>query len=355
MLLRRLGLACLVLTAPLLAACGGDEGGASVGDVIPARADDQFEKGKRSSVVLPIGRLDIRLGEPVDEIGSKDSRELETLTAPDGATFVPITWQYVEAGSREVRAYVATSAAPEIDLETDGQSYRLPTPDAGQRGESFYVLVDGDAEELSVAVDFDGVSQSVDLVTGDRDPGRAGPLYDVKADRLRPKDCDSTGWFDDADAAVDYTCDVTGPVLLPYADGRWAEPGHRWLAITLHTELRQYGLADGKGGGAVFGASSTQVEARLGGEKPAASLVSADPVDQCPVRNVGTCGYRAHLIFDITGDDVPRRLEIEQRFALVLATRWGGFDPGAKLKVDAAGDVGLEVPAGKTGGKKGRD
>ncbi|NHA01476.1 hypothetical protein G5V59_21220 [Nocardioides sp. W3-2-3] len=72
MLLRRSAAACfgLLVLLPALAACGGDDGGIKVGDLVDARADDQFiEGGTASTVALPIGRLEISAGKPTTKAG----------------------------------------------------------------------------------------------------------------------------------------------------------------------------------------------------------------------------------------------------------------------------------------------
>ena len=78
----------------VLAACGGDDDALTPGDVVPAREDAQFAEGKASFVALPIGRLEVHLGEPVTRLDGDDTRELQAVKAPEGSTFVPITWQY---------------------------------------------------------------------------------------------------------------------------------------------------------------------------------------------------------------------------------------------------------------------
>lgn len=225
-MLRAAALVCALLgLVPLTAACGGEEAPeVRVSDVIPAKDDDQFEKARAAVLLLPTGKLKVWSGEPVDAVDRADTRQLEDLAAPAGAVLVPLTWR-LEQDFSDARGFLGKTPAPSVDLLTEGESYRLPSPDAdAEDGESFYVVVDGDGEDLHLEVEFDGVKQALDLGTRERRTGRARALYDLDRDRRKPKDCGTDDWVDDDLVAVTYGCELTGPLLLPYANGEWAEP-----------------------------------------------------------------------------------------------------------------------------------
>lgn len=335
-------LACALLgLAPLLAACGDDEepGATKVGDVIPANEDDQFEGARASTVLVPTGELKVWLGKPVDTADRNDTRQLEELHAPDGAVLVPITWR-MEKAFPDAAGFLGKSPAAGVDLVSEGESYRLPAPDPGsEAGESFYVVVDGDGKDLSLDVDFDGVTQSVDLHSRKRDAGLAKPLYDIDEARLRPEDCGSDDWHDER---VVYACELTGPLLLPYANGEWADEGHQWLAVRLQTTLRQWVIADGEGGGALYIGGRTKLEATLDEEKPVATFEGA--LNECPVPGNASCMAERLLIFDVEEGEVPTRLEVEQEYKLALLNRWGGYSPKERMTDTVGGRLRFDLP-----------
>ena len=339
------GALVLVLAPALLAACGEDAD-ASPGDVIPARYDDQFEEGTRASVKVPLGTILIRAEEPVTQVAADETRELQPLEAPPGMSFVPITWQYDSWSAGEYDPYLDTTEVPTVDLLADGEPYRLPSPDRKEEdGESFYVLVDGDATDRSLEIEFDGVVQRVDLVSGQREEGRAEPLYDLDDVGLRLKPCDTADWFDTADSAAQLSCDYRGPVMLPYAGGEWAEPGRQWLAISLETHMRGYALAGPEGGGAQYNAQSIETEVLLDGQEPVHAISTGDTNDVCPVPGTGDCNFSKHLIFDVPADEEPEEITVEQAYRMVLGVRWGNFSPPDR--VQAEGSTTIRLGAGR--------
>ena len=131
--------------------------------MIKARVDNQFEDGKEAEVTMPTGRLLIHADKPVD--------------APAGAVLVPISWQYDPWDKGRLEGIVATTDTPIIDLASDDEHYRLPPPQLEEEGgESFYVVVDGDAKARSLEVAFDGVTQTVNLAPGSCCRPRTHPM-----------------------------------------------------------------------------------------------------------------------------------------------------------------------------------
>ncbi|WP_344777056.1 hypothetical protein [Nocardioides panacisoli] len=336
--------ACLALCLPVLAACGDDDGGSAlkVGDIVPARQDNQFSSGKRSMVALPVGRLRIWTEKATDTASSDDTRQLEALKAPDGARLVPISWQYSDDFAA-AQTFVNTDAQPVVDLVSDGETYRLPTPDTSdENGESFFVVVDGEAKKTTLKVTFDGVSQTVDLRTGRRQAGRAEPLYSLQANRLSGKDCDSDSWVDEPLTAIDYACEVTGPLVLPYANGAWAKEGHVFLAVGLSTELRTWGIADGSGGGALYVGTDARLKATIDDQKPVDT--TKDVSKTCPDLRTGACLADAFFVFDVDADKIPDQLDVDETYRLQLRNSYGSGHPVNKMTKEVKGTVQMTVP-----------
>ncbi len=344
----------LVLTS-LLAACNEESQAPEAGDVIQARADNQFEDGRESDVALPTGRLLIRSAEPVDSATADETRIREAVDAPAGTVLVPISWQYDPWSSDRLDGIFATNQTPIVELVTNGEQYRLRPPDpAAEAGESFYVVVDGNAEERSLEIEFDGVTQSIDLETGSRDEDRAAPLYDIEDEKLRKKPCDEADWFDTRTVNAEFVCDLVGPVLTPYAAGEWAPEGSMWLALTVSTELGVYAETDLFGSGARYAGREVKLKAEIDGEEPAYRLSTEDESDQCP-SGFG-CNAAAHVVFEVPEDDVEQGpLVIELTYKLTMLNSWGTWDGRERLTVTADEKLKLWETENKKKKKKAED
>ena len=338
-----IGSILLVLSA-LLAACGEEQDSTKAGDIIKARVDDQFRDGEEATVALPTGRLLIHADEPVDSASADETRTRQTVDAPAGAVLVPISWQYDPWDKGRLDGIVDSADTPIVDLVSDTEHYRLPPPELDDEdGESFYVVVDGDAEKRSLEIEFDGVLQSVNLANGRTDEGDAAALYDVEDGALKRKPCDEEEqWFDSARVVAEFTCDLFGPVLTPYAAGEWAPDGSLWLALTVHTEMRVYGASNGLGGGARYIAKDVKVTPEIDGVAPAFELSTDDAADICPVAITTACGWSKHLIFEVPADDGEQGpLDLDVSYKMRVTVAWGGHDPEKKMKVEAAEELKL--------------
>ncbi len=328
MLLRRSSTAVLglLLLAPGLAACGGEAGGIEVGDVVPAANDAQFAgQGVESVVALPVGRLEVTAGKPVTEISAADTRDVTKVQAPEGSAFVPITWQYDAATFGALAGYLSTDTGPVVDLVADGASYRIPAPElTGEGSSSFYVLVSGNGADPEMDVDFDGVTQRVDLSNGEVEEGRAAPLYDITKPRAKRFPCSPDVAFDRTTVRPpDFSCTVTRPLDLPYAGDAWAADGHTWRVVTVRTKLGRWTeVSDDLTSGAIYYADTVRGSYRLG-DTEAAHVIRNPANTACPdVADNGSCTTEFQVVFDVEGKP-SRALSIEQHFPLRLATVYG--------------------------------
>lgn len=334
MVLRRCAAAAfgLLVLAPGLAACG-DDAGVEVGDVVAARDDAQFSDGSPSSVVLPRGRLEISLGEPTDDLSADDTRQLEAITAPAGSTFVPLTWQYDAATFNDYADFLTTESTPAITLVADGASYRLPAPrETGEGSASFYVLVSGSAKEPSLAVDFDGVKQTVDLTTGERDAGLAEPLYDLKPPKDKARACTKDATFAEKVVVADFACSVRRVVRLPYAGSAWAEPDHTWLGVTIRTSLGRYAVSSDARSGAVYYPLEVKPTFTLGKIKSAA-VIEDTASRSCPDLTQGGCTTVYNVVFDLA-EGASTRLDATFTYDMTQTTIYGGADAAEEITAD---------------------
>lgn len=332
-----------LILLPALAACGEDASGVDLGDVVVAREDSQFSDGTPSSLVLPIGRLEIFLGEPTARLDGRDTRQLEPATAPPGSTFVPITWQYDAGTFGDYAAYLGDDEIPEVELVADRAEYRLPAPDAaGKGGESFYVLVSGPGKDLQLSISYDGVEQSVDLLTGERQvSSEAERLYDLPPAGTKTRACESRADFNGTTGYPDYRCRYTRPARLPYAHGTWAKPGRTFLAFTVTTSVERFDITGAlPGSGAIYVPGSVTSTFALGKKT---NLVAAiqDTTDTCPDPAGGGCTGRYAVVFDIA-EDARTVMQMEQTFGLVLGSRWGGYDGNETMDLDVSVTIDLK-------------
>ena len=278
----------------------------------------------------------ISAGKPATKLAANDTRQLEPIEAPAGSAFVPITWQYDAGTFGDYSDYAETDATtPTIDLVADKASYRVPAPETtGDGADSFYVLVAGDGEDASLSVEYDGVTQTVDLTTGERDEGRAAPLYDLKPRRDRTLSCTKDSKFKTEGQAQlpDYACEMTQTARIPYAGGAWAPEGGSWLVFTLTTTLRRYEtIADDFRSGATYVAAAVRSTFTLGKLKPT-KVIEDNDQSACPDPLRGGCVKAYHVIFEIDGK-APSPLRVDQTYDLTLNRVWGGADGRNSLKL----------------------
>lgn len=332
----------LLLLLPALSACGDDASAVEVGDLVVAREDSQFTDGTPSSLVLPIGRLEIFLGEPSEKLAATETRQLEAVAAPAGSTFVPITWQYDAATFGDHAAYVGRATTPKVELVSDEAGYQLPPPEAtGEGGESFYVLVSGSAKELELSVTYDGVEQSVDLATGERKADDGAPIDELPPVSTKTRNCERGADFHGTKGFPDYSCRATRPIRLPYAAGAWAEPGRTFLALTVTTSVKRFDITGIlPGSGAVYLPASVRSTFELDDAKPVAVL--EDTSDTCPDLTKGGCTGRYAVVFDVPDDKSRFAMSLDQTFALVLGSRWGGFEQADEMDLDVSIDLALK-------------
>jgi len=341
----RLRRAALVAVAtcllPALAACGSGGDSINAGDVVPARQDRQFIQDKESTLALPIGTLQIHAGAPRDTVAAKDTHELTAQQAPSGLTYLPITWRYDQASTQVYAHFLQTTALPVVTLHSGDAAYHLPMPVPDQGTESFYVLVKKSTAHPSLSVDFDGVSQSVDLTTGKRRSGRAAGLYGLSLRKPKAKKCNGSFTWSKV-ARATQTCKLTGPILLPYAGGKWAEPGHEWLVLSVRTVLTTYTQAGASLGSAgTYYALGVDGSYRLNGKRPAAVIAGGGT---CPDVATGTCGFDNALVFDAAAaHGRPSTLKVVEHYRMQLTQGWAGFN--GKKRQTVTETAHLHVPA----------
>lgn len=192
--------------------------------------------GRSTDVRVPWGRLQVTLTEPVDTV-EDEGRTLEgrflgiQVELRDTEDVVPVD-----------RLPDASLVDPEFTLVADEESWELPALAGWADGEQVdpgarrqYVAVPADAEEVTLEMTYDGVTQTVDAATADVTTGDAAPLYDAPFPAPGAP-CGDQLWSTGASAVEGAAsgCFVRSSATRPYVAGLgWAPEGSRWLVVTV--------------------------------------------------------------------------------------------------------------------------
>ena len=229
------------LLAGTLAGCGGGSATkpVQVGTVLGGRA--KVLDGRKVAVKLPIGTVDFQVTGPTRTLGKGQTDEFKELSGGDDVRFVGVSWTYdrfdypdatqltLQRRVHDVRVWLV---ADDHRYQIDGLEY-LRTG----IGDGAWIAVPARTERLRLAVEYDGLTQLLDPVTGrldtdDAESQRAAPLYQdlpVAAEQKCPKVVKQQQGVD-----YNYGCTVHSAVVTPYADGvGWAPDGQEWVAVDL--------------------------------------------------------------------------------------------------------------------------
>ena len=190
---------------------------ADAGDVVPGRASVEVV-GDFGFVLIPTGRLDLVLGEPTtDDVGPDLAEDDETHAPPDGGSWVPVHVEHDPFGEGGVPVGLIGGAPQpaELALVVDGTTVDLGAPYrvVGEQGtadsglDTVWVAVDeapDEIESMKLAVTYDGLTQTLDPATGEREAGAAAALYDEPVAGAEAA-CAPDG-FDREGVQLDLTC-----------------------------------------------------------------------------------------------------------------------------------------------------
>lgn len=275
---RRTALAAALLACLGLAACreGDPDSGSTTDEYVQVRTDVD---GDTSFVQLPGGRVELVVTSPRSAVESSEAADSERHTTEDGDALVGVSWQYLpgEGVPTWLRAHV-TNPEERIRLSmlSDGVTYPLgdATRVAGTPGDvrsagNFYVPVSGSGENVRIEVGFDGVTQSVDARTGERETGRAASLYEKSPDLPRSRDCSAGRWTTRGQAKVECGWHTA---RVPYVAGLgWADQS--WTLAQVSTTVDTYALGDSS-----YQLGELTDATTLDGEAPASTIdVAAAP------------------------------------------------------------------------------
>ncbi len=246
--MRRLVLAVTtgLLLAAGLTACGDQGSATDAGEVVVGHASDDVT-GDSAFVLLPTGRVDLTVGEPLEEL--TDEQVGDARRAPDGGSFLPAAWEHDPFGEGGVPIGVIGAEPQEarVTLVAGGTRADLGSPYrvVGKEGtadtgvSTVYVAVEAGRDDLgdvSFEVTYDGLTQTVTPATGERDAGVAAPLYDEPTMGVEAP-CTSEG-FATPEVQPDISCVVNAPQRTPYLPGHgWSDDGRTWLLVSIYVTV----------------------------------------------------------------------------------------------------------------------
>lgn len=207
-------------------------GGEDPGSVVPVRTGVQ---GSEATVVVPTGKLEFTVGDPVEAVPAEAALDGEAHAAARGTRFVPVELEVLtaqlEPGPGDA---FDTGATPDLDARLVSGGTRVPLDVRDDR--TAYVAVAGDGKDVHVEVRFDGVTQRANVRTGAVAKDLAGPLYadTTAANRvICPARHGRSPGF-----TYDFAC-AGGPLLVtPWARGLgWAARGRTWAVATIYTTM----------------------------------------------------------------------------------------------------------------------
>ena len=284
-----------------LSACSGPgPGAASASEVLPGRASVEII-GDYGFVLIPTGRLDLTLGAPTDDAVSADHvDDDEDHAPPEGGSWVPVHVEHDPFGEGGVPVGLI-GGAPDpagLALVIDGTTVDLGAPYrvVGEKGTAdsglgtVWVAVDeppDEIESVELAVTYDGLTQTLDPVTGERQAGAAAALYDeppVAAEAT----CASDG-FDQDGVRLDLACQVGLPQRTPYLPGPgWADEGRSWLVVGSVISVDRVDVD-----GTSYTVETIEPSVTLNGSEPLPPDGRFGRVDHDPSRVSGTWAFDA--------------------------------------------------------------
>lgn len=320
-------------------------GGAEAGQLV---RDDLTIPGRSVTLRVPGGQLALRVGEPTtslpDHLRVGNGRDQQTKRVKDFGRFVGVSWQLLPRPQPEMPTL--TQRAVQVAVLSGGRTWQLGGDDKAPvlAAHGVWVALPGKAEDLRVAVTYDGLTQTVDPRSGKIISGAAKPLYAETSPVWQGLDCrglklEAPGFgFEDRGHEL-VECRAWPAYSSPYAEGvGWAKPGKAFLTVTLttswpHTFLR-WPAGRISSGQALYTPQLTRTTVTLDGQPPVAR---ADYYQQseAEIARKNLSGSRYTFAVDAAADQ--HRLAFHQDYEDEKPTV-GAETPGAPRRLHATTD-----------------
>jgi len=250
------------LAIGLIAGAGGiwlvtRDNGVLAGSILPSSLRDVEKlEGTPLTVNLPRGVLEFIVADPVDEVLYVPELDYGHAEAADGVSLIGIGWSYRPApwGLPRTNALTEKTPSPSAALVVADRPYDLGPllsldDDIVAPAEGAVIFaVPGEPDSLTVddfdvQVTYDGLTQSINVATGEKDLGAATTLQVGTPPTSPGADCpDLEGDQSSPGLFLDLVCQINSVTSTPYVPGLgWADEGTTWLVVTVQDHVFEYG------------------------------------------------------------------------------------------------------------------
>ncbi|MCD4524460.1 hypothetical protein [Nocardioides sp. cx-173] len=328
----------LLLGVVLAAATGCSDGpGAGAGGLRVLEGNDaRAVAGTEIPVLVPNGSFVFTVSEPGGELPEGEPAD-SAGDAGSATSYVGISWRSdtnppefgpVLHGTQPLPAPVrVVQGDDEAEVTELGPSGPTAT-DFNSSGVAWVALVE-DGPGLTLEVEYDGLVQTFDLTTGEREAGPADGFYE---DTGTGRTACLAGEPADARWRADVDCKVTEVAAVPYvAEHGWAEEGRTWLVFGIFlTPGDDFTLTE-KGTEATYRVARQQGTVRSGEDEAVVLSQDGDALGG---------SWSASLAVQVDAD-APATLEVSRDYDVMLDTASGPADvpPTATVTYTATVDL----------------
>ncbi|WP_134742201.1 hypothetical protein [Nocardioides sp. 503] len=348
-LLLAVGLAVAVLVLGIMvwrAAAGGPTVTADVGEQLPLRTDAY---GHAVTVQLPGSQVTVQVGAPVETLGHElmeieyddpEWDDQQDLAAPDDGSLVPVSWRVQALGGFareddpnpiEVRLVAGDQRVDLASIVIGDSSSAIRANDPT----SVAVGIEGrpGAEDLRVEVEYDGLTQTAAVESGEIDAGVAQALYDGNLNFTSgcsevPSSCAFVAADPDSPRRPGRaTFTASNLTLYPYDTTLgWADEGTLWAGVRL--QLFGASTVVNAAGDTWFPNRSSAVAVTLDG---------AEPVRREGLKASSSGDSVGRVVFRVAADAAPRELVLDQVLSLTGDGVQGDLPIRARLPLTQVG------------------
>lgn len=214
------------------ASCGEESPAAGPGGLaVIEGTDTRAVTGTEVPVIVPNGTYVFTVAEPRTELPD----DVDSPAGADsGATYVGIAWRPDGNAPEFGPVLHGTESLPApvrvVQGDTEVEVTELgPQPEGFNANGVVWVEVADGGPGPELEVEYDGLVQTFDLTSGEREPGPADGFYDdTGTARVECRGAAPGG----SDWRLQVGCDVTDVASVPYvAEHGWAEEGRTWLVL----------------------------------------------------------------------------------------------------------------------------
>lgn len=293
--------------------------------MVLSASDDvvEFADHRTSHVIVPTGRYELTVGPARRGIEEGAAEDLpEGVQSDSGVRYLEVGWRL----DRHWWDDPHRTAAPEamrpfhhkarVAVVADGRRYPVTDREGTEAGHVF-MAVEGRPHEVTFAVTYDGLTQTVHPAQQTVDPGAAAPFYERDEWRDTTASCTRASRAPDRRSlAGTATCRAEEVLAVPYVEGPgWTKAGRTWVVLDLDSsQSMSWGWLDAGAPWKSIDRNRAQVAYRLHPREARERLSGSDPA-------VRTDGFPAdgiladrRLVFDAPAARHRAQLEVTRTF-----------------------------------------